>query len=85
MFATQCLKKRKNVDQRLREHIKSMRDFVLTLESLIGRLEVPTYAAWKAANKKADAEWKAANKKLLQRSRLKHTPRRERLRSRPID
>jgi hypothetical protein len=49
----QCLRKG-NIDKRLRAHIKRLRDDIEFLESLVGRLVVPSYAEYQAANEEAE-------------------------------
>jgi hypothetical protein len=46
-----------NIDDRLREHVAWLRQRADYIESLIGRLIVPTYEEWEAACDRADEEF----------------------------
>src|ERR1700730_7399675 len=50
-----------DIDKRLNKHITEMLEEVDSLRSLIGRLRVPTYAAWKAACEAHEERWVREN------------------------
>ena len=54
----ECIEGR-GFDARLQTRISQLRALADTLAEVIGRLDVPTFAAFQKANADADAEWEA--------------------------
>jgi hypothetical protein len=50
-----------NIDERLREHVASITHWLEFVRSLVGRLHVPSYEAWKARYDAHEEEWVRAN------------------------
>jgi hypothetical protein len=48
-----------DIDDRLRQHVATMRADADLVETLIGRLKVPTIAEWRAAGDEAEAAMEA--------------------------
>jgi hypothetical protein len=55
-----CLKDG-NIDARLLDHAARLEANAAYLRTLVGRLDVPTYAAWKAAYEEHELKWVRRN------------------------
>jgi len=49
------------IDARLANHAEDLSAYAIFLVSLIGRLKVPSFEEWKAANSEADREYVEGN------------------------